>query len=86
MAEKHSPYFNLKDAFKEKHCPICYLARKAVTRYLDSLLYEGVNDHGLRNALRKSNGFCQKHFWQLVSFSDGLGTTILSNLAGAPRL
>ena len=76
--EKHSPYFNLKDAFREKHCPICYLARKAVSRYLDNLLYEGVNNPGLRKVLRGSHGFCEKHFWQLVTFGDGLGISILS--------
>jgi len=76
--EKHSPYFNLLDAFKEKHCPLCYLARKAVTRSLDSLLYEHVNDPGTRMTLRKSYGFCEKHYWQVVQFNDGFGTAILA--------
>lgn len=77
-SEKHSPYFNLKDAFKEKHCAICYLARRAVYRFFDDLLYERVNDPGIRESLRKAKGFCEKHFWQLVEFGDGFGVSALA--------
>ena len=73
VPEKHSPYYNLTDAFKEKHCPVCYLARKSVTRFFDDLLYERTNDPGIRQAMKSPGGFCEKHFWQIVEFNDGFG-------------
>ncbi|MCM8776124.1 MAG: DUF6062 family protein [Candidatus Omnitrophica bacterium] len=76
--EKHSPYFNLKDALKEKHCPLCFLARKSVTRFFDNLLYERVNDPEIRGSLRLADGFCQKHFWQLLEFQDATGISAVA--------
>ena len=76
-SEKHSSFYNLMDAFKEKHCPFCYLSRKAVTGFLSGLLYENVNDPGIRNALKKAGGFCEKHSWQMVSLGDALGNAII---------
>jgi len=75
--EKHRPFYSLLDAFKERHCPICYLARKSVTSFLDDFLYEGINDPGMRDAIRNAGGFCEKHYWQLVSFGDPLGNAII---------
>ncbi len=34
------------------------------TRYIDTLNYEGVNDPGLRESLRKSRGLCNRHAWE----------------------
>ena len=51
---KHTLYYNLRDAFAEEGCPICRLCSQAVDRYLDHLLYESVNDPGVRRNIRRS--------------------------------
>lgn len=76
--EKHSPYFNLKDAFQEKHCSICYLCRRSVTHSLDGLLYERVNDSSTVESMKASEGFCEKHFRQLVELQDATGISIIT--------
>jgi hypothetical protein len=77
--EKHSPFFSLMDALKEKHCPICYLCRKSVTMFFDGFLYESVNDPGMRDAIRNAGGFCEKHSWQMIFFGDPFGNAIISH-------
>jgi len=80
-SEKHSPYFNLTDAFKVQHCPICYLARRSVTHYLDGLLYERVTDPGTVASVRASEGFCEHHFRQIIEFQDATGLSALARYA-----
>jgi hypothetical protein len=75
--EKHQTYFNLFDAFKEKGCPFCFLIQKVIHNAMDSLLYEQVNDPGVRKDINKSLGFCNLHAWQLQKFGDGLGLSII---------
>jgi len=74
---KHTPYFNLVDAFKEEGCPICYLMKKSVHQSMDTFLYENVNDPGMRKDIRSTFGFCNKHAWQLRQFGDGFGLSII---------
>ena len=66
------------DSFKEEGCPLCFLTKSSVDRYLDSFLYESVNDPGIRKELHRTGGFCNAHAWQLTDFSVGrLGIAIL---------
>lgn len=74
---KHTLYYNLRDAFAEEGCPICRLCSQAVDRYLDHLLYESVNDPGVRRNIRRSWGFCKEHAWQLQQKGDALGIAII---------
>ena len=62
---------------KAKTCPLCHLEIESAHRYFDNLLYEYVNDVGLRAALVRSKGFCRPHGAVLLSFRDRLGTAIL---------
>lgn len=64
MAEQDTLYFELRDALQAGGCPLCRLGRRAATRYIDTLNYEGVNDPGLRRALQLSHGLCHRHAWQ----------------------
>lgn len=75
--EKFSSFYNLRDATAAGECPLCVLTRKAETTYFDSLLYENVNDPGVREKLNESFGFCRSHALQLLSFGDAVGTAIL---------
>jgi len=74
---RHMLYYNLCDAFAERGCPICRLGIQAVDRYLDHLLYESVNDPGIREEVRQSWGFCREHAHQLEQLHDALGIAII---------
>lgn len=76
MGEKHTTYFNLLDALKEG-CPICFLVKRSVHKFMDDFLYEGINDPGVRQEIKASSGFCNRHAWQLQKSGDGFGQAIV---------
>ena len=58
-------------------CPICKLTLNAVEKYLDSYLYENVNDPCIRSDLRQARGFCADHAWKMLHTHTGtLGVAI----------
>ncbi len=68
MIRKSGPaysYFELLDACGEAGCPLCALGNTAAHRNLQTLIFEGVNDYGLRATLRESLGYCHEHAWLL---------------------
>jgi hypothetical protein len=78
-------YARLVSALEEPSCPICLLAARAVSRFLDGVSYEQINDPGIRERLCTARGFCNRHAWQFVDqLRDGLGTAILyADILGA---
>jgi hypothetical protein len=74
---RHVSENRLLEALRGPGCALCALRHEAVDRYLDTLLYEHVNDSGLRQALARSRGFCRDHAWMLIGFGDSLGTALL---------
>jgi hypothetical protein len=76
MSVKHTTYLNLLEALKEG-CPLCFLVRKTTQRLMADFLYESVNDPGIREDIKASQGFCNRHAWQLQKFGDGLGQAII---------
>jgi len=81
---KTRAYYELRDALGAEGesgqggCLICHLTLRAVTRYLDSLLYEMVNDLDVRQGIRQARGFCHEHAWQLREVGGGaLGVAII---------
>ena len=76
--QKHMGYFDVLEAFqKARVCALCELEDRDMRRYLDNLLYENVNDVGVRGDLARSRGYCRRHAHLLLEFADGLGTAIL---------
>jgi len=75
--EKHSTYFDFLDAFKGKGCPVCFLVKRRIHKFMENLLYENVNDSVVRKKIREGLGFCNLHSWQLQKFGDGLGLSII---------
>jgi len=76
--QKHMGYFDVLEALqKAKVCALCELESRNIRRYLDNLLYENVNDVGVRANLARSRGYCRRHAHMLLEFADGLGTAIL---------
>lgn len=78
---EHVGYFDLLADLKRKGCPVCHGAHRAAWRYLDSLLWEHVNDPGIRSVLRTCFGFCREHSTMAISVARhqaaGLGMAIL---------
>ncbi len=75
---KHTPYFIVLEALRAAEgCALCELEAKAMHAYLENLLYENVNDVGIRGDLARSRGYCPRHAHMLASFKDGLSTAIL---------
>jgi hypothetical protein len=65
----------------EPGCPICRASVRAAAKYLESFLWENVNDFGVRDVLRKDHGFCREHTLALLQVaaarSEALGVAIL---------
>ncbi|HEY8286623.1 MAG TPA: DUF6062 family protein [Chloroflexota bacterium] len=79
MAERHTAYHQLMEAFAKPGCPVCRIVEEALLRYLDMLIHENVNDIPFRDELRQAGGFCCDHAWWLVDRVRGaaLGTAIM---------
>jgi hypothetical protein len=71
-------YFDLIEALGQPGCALCRLVLRDVHRYLDSLLYEYVNEPETNETFRKMRGLCNEHSWQLRQFKGSvLGIAIL---------
>ena len=75
--DRHISYYEVREALAQEGCPLCRLAQQSVRRFLDHLLYENVNDPGVRSEVRQARGFCNLHAWQLYAERDALGAAIL---------
>ena len=70
-------YYDVRDALAQPGCPVCRLKARSEERYLDALLWENVNDPGIRDHVRRARGFCHEHAWQLIRPAASLGVAIL---------
>lgn len=78
MADKDVLYHELLEALQGEGCAVCRLARKASDSYIRALIYEGVTDVKLREALRNARGLCHLHGWRMVGRRGSvLGTAII---------
>ena len=78
MAEKDVLYHELLEALQGEGCAVCRLARKASDSYIRALIYEGVTDVKLREALRNARGLCHSHGWRMAGRRGSvLGTAII---------
>ena len=77
QSDKHSSYFELRDALGLPGCAVCRLAEKSVLQFLDTFMYENVTNPTLRLTIRDGRGFCSAHSWQLVDLGGVSGIAIL---------
>lgn len=78
MADKDVLYHELLEALQGEGCAVCRLARKAGDSYIRALIYEGVTDVKLREALRNARGLCHSHGWRMAGRRGSvLGTAII---------
>jgi hypothetical protein len=73
----HTVYFEVQDALAEPGCALCRLALRSLHNYFDSMVYESVNDPGIRDDIRAAHGFCEVHGRMLREAHDALGTAII---------
>lgn len=82
MSKSSATYQQLQTIMAEPGCPICAHGLQAARAYLDSLLWESVNDAGIRESLVASLGFCGRHSRELLTFSgERVGVAILQRAA-----
>jgi hypothetical protein len=67
MTENTRALYDLREALNQPGCPVCRLVERDTWQYLDYLLWENVNDPGLRREIRRALGFCREHTRMLVS-------------------
>jgi hypothetical protein len=73
------PYYHeIREAFGQPGCPLCRLLARSADRYLDAILWEQVNDLGVRSELNQARGYCRQHGWLLVRAGAALGVAILT--------
>lgn len=72
------PYYqDIRQALDQPGCSFCRLLTTRADRYLDAVLWELVNDYGVRAELNEARGYCQQHGWLLVRKGSALGIAIL---------
>ncbi len=67
MTDNTRALHDLREALSQSGCPVCRLVEVDTGRYLDNLLWENVNDPGLRREIRRARGFCREHTRMLAS-------------------
>jgi hypothetical protein len=80
--ERMVGYHDLLADLGRPGCPMCHGANRSAWRYLDGLLWESVNDPGIRMGLRATHGFCREHWMMALRVasaqSAGSGMAILT--------
>lgn len=74
---KHISYFTLLEGLEDDGCVICNLVLRVLTQYMESLVYERVNDPEVRKNLRQSQGFCAAHGEMLRNARSVLGSAVI---------
>lgn len=78
MADKDVLYHELLEALQGEGCAVCRLGRRAGDSYIRALIYEGVTDVKVREALRNARGLCERHGWRMAGRRGSvLGTAII---------
>jgi hypothetical protein len=70
-------FYDLRDALAQPGCAVCHLKAEGTERYLDGMLWENVNDPGVRCDIRRARGFCHEHAWELVRDGASVGIAII---------
>ena len=70
-------FYDLRDALAQPGCAVCRLKADSANQFLDTLLWEHVNDPGTRRDIRRARGFCREHAWGLVRPGASLGVALI---------
>jgi hypothetical protein len=69
---KTREYQALLHACRQEGCMLCRLVQESTRRYLDTWKYELFTDVDIRKELRRTQGFCHTHTWQLARMGASL--------------
>ncbi|MGC8837373.1 MAG: DUF6062 family protein [Anaerolineae bacterium] len=75
--ERKISFHDLREALAQPGCALCRLKARTADQVVEALLWEQVNDPGLRRRVRQARGFCHEHAWLLVRQGASLGVAIL---------
>jgi Family of unknown function (DUF6062) len=64
--QKSREYQTLLEACTQEGCHLCRLTQESTARYLDTWKYDLFTDVDIRRELRRTQGFCNTHTWQLA--------------------
>lgn len=70
-------YYQLDEALDAAGCALCWLESRQVSRYLQGVANDGVNNIPLRLKLEKRGGYCAEHLAQFVALASPLPSAIL---------
>ena len=70
-------WHELYDRLDTGVCPICSLIVTRTESFMNSILYEGVNDQSVRDLICNAEGLCNAHAYQLLAHGDPLGHAII---------
>ncbi len=72
------PYLHeMLAALAQPGCAFCRLLDETADRLVDAILFESVNDVGVREELNAARGFCRRHAALLVRTGGALGTATM---------
>lgn len=78
QVDKHTIYYEVLETIRDhRGCPLCRLEMESVRRYLETLLYECVNDPDIRSELLNTKGYCPNHARRLAKMGNAFGISIL---------
>mgnify|MGYP001485357594 CR=1 FL=1 len=77
MIDKHNLFYEMKESLSQAGCPVCLMTGEAMDSFIEGILYDKISDHGFRDALVKSRGFCPKHAWRLQAEGNPLAHTLI---------
>lgn len=77
MLYKTQKYFDYLENFESAKCPVCSLIEKWRSSYIETFLYECVNDRSMRKRIRETGGFCRDHARAMLKKGDPLGHSII---------
>jgi hypothetical protein len=77
IKDQTASFYDLRDALPQPGCAVCRLKTSSVDQFLDSLLWESVNDPDKRQEIRQAQGFCHAHAWRLAYPGALLGVAII---------
>jgi hypothetical protein len=77
MAQRIPYYDELLAALAEPGCAVCRLLDGSSDRLVDAILFEMVNDVGVREELNAARGYCRRHAALLVRTGSALGSATM---------
>ena len=78
MLYKTQKYYDFLTLFQEEDdCPVCVMLKKWRTAFIETFLYECVNDRPMRKRIRETGGFCKLHAKAMMDAGDPLGHSVI---------